>query len=620
MFLINVVAFTGTLAVSTYIHAQKRRPALPTLLTPDKHAQANHSLVHGVRQAAQDVVQSVTTQGKQTRDGLRIGFQYTQRYWRPYWRQGAIIVGCLLSYQGVRMVAVYGLKIVVDAATGVKTVALLPILAGTLIVGFPIALWLDYQAEQRTARYGSYIANDLRADLFDHLQTLPYGFLQKSKPGDIASRFVTDIEMIHEGVAVQPTRLVSGLAVLALTVPMLLALNWRLTLLAFGPLPVTVLLFNYFSAKAIRSTYGFKQEEGLVNNFVQESIRIQPLVRSFDGEENLDRRFQIHQEAILTQQYGRERQLANLRVTASQFVFISSLLSTAVGGLFVINQTMTAGSLVAFTSLLQIVHNELTNIIKWKIPTIVSAAGAELRLEEIFAQRATLVDRSDAYALPRFCDAIRFENVSFRYEDHQSQLEQISFTIPKGKTVAITGPSGAGKSTIVSLLMRLYDPQEGCITIDGHDLRGLTLSSLHQQITIVFQEPLLFDATIAENLRIARADATVADMIDATQQAEIHNFIMTLPAGYQTVIGERGSRLSGGQQQRIAIARALLRNPEIIILDEITAGLDRETSAAIWQTLRNNLAARTVILISHNDMLLHDVDHIITIANGQIVS
>ncbi len=495
----------------------------------------------------------------------------------------------------------------------------LPLLGGALLVGFPLGVWLKLKGEGVTARVNSYIANDLRVDLFAHLQTLSPAFFSSSQPGDLSSRFVTDLDLLTDGIGFEFIRALSGVTTLMLILPQLFFINWRLAMLVFSPLPVAILFASYLGPRAIKATYQFKKSEGVINHFVQESIHVQPMVYSFEAQEMVSGRLGERLELLVTQQYESSWQVALLRVSSAELLYLCQVLATVAGGVLVINQMMGAGSLVAFLALLHIINSKLSGVMEWNLPIIIHAAGAGRRLEEILSQQPSVVDAPDAYVLPPVSVAIRFERVSFSYNKQQTHLDDINFTIRAGQHVAIVGPNGAGKSTILSLLMRFYDTNEGSITFDGHDVRHVTQSSLRSQMSIVFQEPLLFDATIAQNIRIAKPDASDDEIVAAAQEAQIHDFIVGLPAGYQTVIGERGGKLSRGQKQKIAIARALLRNPAILILDEVTNGLDSTAQAAIKQTIKAIVGGRTVISITHHTAELEQVDQIITLKEGRVV-
>ena len=624
MLLTSVVLAGGALAVGGKVYVERQREKkTPWTVAARKMAEKRKKRpgFRLVPQAIINTAEHVVQQSEETAAELAVEVGYIQRYWRPYWRQGALAVGFLLSSQGVQMVGAYLLKTVVDGVTATQALnpLMLPLLGGAFLVGYPVGVWLNLKGEELSARLNSYIANDLRADLFTHLQTLSPAFFKESQPGDVSSRFVSEISQIIDAIGTPFIWGISAFATLMVTFPQLFLIDWRLAMLVFGPLPVAILFASYLGPRAIRASYQYKQSEGAVNNFVQESIHVQPLIYSFEAQENVGGRFDERLEPLIEGQYQTSWKFAQLRVSGAQFLFLCQVLATAGGGLLVVNQMMSAGSLVAFLALLNISTSRFSRVIEWQIPMMVKAGGAARRLEEIFAQKPTVVDAPDAYPLPPFREAIRFEGVSFSYNEQQTHLEDINFTIKAGQHVAIVGPNGAGKSTILSLLMRFYDSKAGTITFDGQDIRDVTQSSLRSQMSIVFQEPLLFDATIAQNIQISKPDASHDEIVAATQEAQIHDFIIGLPAGYQTAIGEGGGKLSRGQKQKIAIARALLRNPRILILDEVTNGLDANAREAMQQTINAIVGGRTVITITHHTTQLQGVDQIIRLKAGRLV-
>ena len=639
MLLTNVVIAAGALVVGgkAYVEKQRKKKTPWSAYARKIEGKRKKGLAEAAKNVAQksqetaaefaqmpravvETAKNVAQKSQETAAEFAVELGYVRRYWRPYWGQGALAVGCLLSYQGVRMVGAYALKTVVDGV--IVTQAFNPLsmpLLGALAVGFPVGVWLNLKGEQLAARLNSYIANDLRADLFAHLQKLSFTFFKESQPGDISSRFVSDVALLIDVIGTPFIWLVSGLVTAMVTLPQLFLMDWRLATLVFAPLPVAVWFASYLGPGVINASYKFKRSEGAINNLVQERVRVQPMVHSFEAQEIAQGRFGEELKLLVEQQYQSSWEVSRLRVSGSHFLFFSEVLATLAGGLFVVNHMMSVGSLIAFLALFNIIIKNLSNVMEWRLPFMLNAGGAARRLGEILSQEPSVVDAADAYPLPPFREAIRFEGVSFSYNEERAPLHDINFTIKAGQHVAILGTNGAGKSTILSLLMRFYDAKRGTITFDGHDIRHITQSSLRAQMSMVFQEPLLFDATISENIQIAKPDATHDEIVAAAQEAQIHDFIIGLPAGYQTRIGEAGGLLSRGQKQKMAIARALLRNPAILILDEVTNGLDAQAQTAIQQTINAIVGGRTVISITHHAAELEHVDQIITVEEGRVV-
>jgi ATP-binding cassette subfamily B protein len=294
------------------------------------------------------------------------------------------------------------------------------------------------------------------------------------------------------------------------------------------------------------------------------------------------------------------------------------LVVLAIGAYLTFNGVITVGTFVAFESVFWEITYNINHVTQY-IPVVIDASGGVRHMNELRNEPIRVSDKPDAKEMAPFEKEIRFEEVKFSYDGVQNHLNGLSVAIERGKRVAIVGPSGAGKSTILNLVLRLYDPKSGRVTIDGVDIADVTRGSLRAQMAVVFQENLLFNTTLRENIRLGNASATDEQVVAAAKQAEIHRFIMGLPNGYDTIVGERGDTLSGGQRQRIAIARALVRNPAILLLDEATSALDQTTEAAINKTLKKVGKGRTVLFITHRLTSVTDMAEIIVLSQGNMV-
>ena len=572
-----------------------------------------------IRQAAQENSRELIRQVRLTWVVLKSEFRYIHNYWQPYYRPGALIVAGLLLYKSLRILVAYGLKMVVDGVTAAQSIGLLPILGASLLVAFPLVFFINLGTERLLARVSSNIAHDLRSDMFRQLQALSYVFFNDAQPGDISARFASDSNIMIEAIGQRFVNVVANLFGLLLTVPILFYLQWQLAILVFLLLPLVLLVTGARGNKLVETTYELKQAEGMIGDLVQESVHIQPVLKSFAAEAVVTERFDNQLVPLTEKRFEALFQLGVLRLSATQFLLFTEVVTAVVGGAWVLAGSMTAGSLVAFLALLDMIQHELSDVVKWNIPYFIYAVGAGKRLDDILTEAPIAEDIPGAPPLPPFRETIHFDRVSFSYARQRGHLEQVTLTIRAGQHVAIVGPNGAGKSTLISLLMRFFEPDEGRILIDEQDIRHVTLASLRQQMSIVFQDPLLYHATIRENICIARPTATAEAMVAAAQQADIHDFITTLPQGYQTVVGEGGSALSGGQRQKIAIARSLLRDPAILILDEVTRGLDRQAQTAVQATIAANVANRTVMTITHDLQSLAAVDQIFVMDDGRLV-
>lgn len=507
--------------------------------------------------------------------------------------------------------------IVDSALAGAAIGSVMPIFGG-LLIGFPIVAGLTIFGESIKANMSSYISRDIRLDVFEHLQTLTLAFYKRSQLGDLLSRFASDVNSVENNFM----RTVDGaiaVATILLCLPILALLEWHLTALMVLSWPLIALLSKQITARAYESIYQFQKEQGKLLNKLQENLRGQPVIQGFFVHKTTRTRFEqeLHEFRLVRAESSFFKAL--LEQTSVLSLLFSELTVTCAGAYLAIAGTLSAGSLIAFLTLQGIINKQLYTLARQTIPQIINASGSTRRLEELFQETPDIVDAPHAVELPPFSEAIRFENVSFGYTKSQQIINAIDLTIPAGQYVAFVGSSGAGKSTILSLLMRFYDVTEGRMTIDGQDVSDVTQESLRSQMGVVFQEPFLFDISILDNIRLVKQDATLEEVKAASKAAEIHDFIMTLPQGYDTHGGDAGGRLSGGQRQRISIARALVRQPTILILDEPTASLDAETSAALNITLNSLAQERTVISVTHQLLSVINADKIFVLEAGDIV-
>src|SRR6266516_3105623 len=540
-------------------------------------------------------------------------------YWRRYWVQGLLIVAATLLQQAFNTFLALSLKLIIDRALAARDgVLLLWILAG-LAGGFIVALLANLCADYLTARVGANILNDLRLKMFSHLQRLSMDFFQRARTGNIVAYFSSDLADIEKGLTSRVADALLALIGLIVNVPLLFLLEWRLALLFIVALPLIMLATRAFTPRAARANYQLKQDQGQLASTVHEYVRAQPVVKVFGLQDSLLAHFR-DQLAGIARSTVRANFLALLfRTLSSLGVLLVQLVALGAGALLALHGHLTVGALVAFMSLLSSVNKDAYNLTKKVVPSLITATGGLQRIEDLLSQRPRIVDARRAQPLPRLAKEIRFEDVSFSYTGDQLHLNHVSFTILAGEMVAFVGPSGAGKSTILSLLARFYDVAAGAVTIDGHDLRRVTQESLRAQMGFVFQDTFLFNATIRDNIRMGKLDATDAEVEAAARAAEIHDLIMRLPRGYDTPTGELGALLSGGQRQRIAIARAIIRDPAMLILDEATSALDPATETAIMATLRRLARKRTVVAVTHRLAAIHSADRIFVVDSGCVV-
>ncbi len=472
--------------------------------------------------------------------------------------------------------------------------------------------------EYLNASLSAAVLRDIRHSLFDHLQTLSLDFYSRFTAGDVISRFSTDLSEIEDAVRYWVGMGLTPALELVIATGLLFYLNWPLAIAALLVFPLTLIGPRIFSPRAVAATYRKKQLEAETLGAIQ-NVLAQPLVKVF-ALQSISKAWLRRRSVPLAQTSARVNFLsAMVERSVSTAVLLLHLIILGFGAWLAFEKRITIGTLITFENVFWELSYNIGYVSQF-LPEVMQAAGGIRHMRELFEETASIEDAPNAVALPRFHHEIAFQRVSFGYTAGASHLNKVSFRIPQGARVAIIGPSGSGKSTILNLLLRLYDPSEGSLTIDGFDLRRVTRDSLRSQFGVVFQDSFLFNATIRENIRLGRRDATDSEVEAAARAAEIHDFIAALPLGYETIAGERGGLMSGGQRQRIAIARAIVRDPAILLLDEATSALDPATEAAILATLRRAAAGRTVIFVTHRRGAAADADLVLSLKDGKLVS
>jgi len=550
---------------------------------------------------------------------LLSAIHYLLRQWQRYWQQGLLIICALLTHELFRTYFALQLKRMIDSLQATGQVENLRVIMATLMAGFFLALAARLLGERLVAQVGAKLLNQLRLSMFEQLQRLSHSYYTRTASGSILARFTNDLADVEKVVTVRLRDGLLNLILLLLNVPVLFYIDWRLGLVPLLNMVIMMRVIGYLMPMAAQLGYKLKTSEAQLTTELQENIRGQALIRAFGFEPLMLARFQ-NQSATLEATGARAsffRALVSL--SARSIVLFSRVIAVGVGIFLIMRNEMTVGDFVAFFNLLTLVNNAIDDLTRTVLPDFIGVTSGIQRIQELLQEKPDVVERADAIALPPLRHQITLKQVSFSYTDHTAQLQNISLMIPAGQTVAIVGPSGSGKSTLLTLLMRGRDATAGAIYYDGIDIRRIKRSSLQHQMGVVFQDTYLFETTIRENIRMAKPDATDAEVVRAAKLAEIHDLIMHLPNQYETQVGEAGGRLSGGQRQRIAIARAIIRNPAILILDEATSALDPGTEAAINATLRRLGRVRTVITVTHRLSAITSVDYIAVLNGGHLV-
>jgi len=482
-----------------------------------------------------------------------------------------------------------------------------------------LANWgMSYVQTYLTGWVGERILADLRNKLFGHLQRLSLGFFERNRAGVIISRLTNDVEALDQLVTDGVTTLVQSTLTLVGTAILLFVLDWRLALATLAVIPFMSIATIVFRVRSTRAYRAVRERLGLVTATLAEDIAGMRMVQAFTREQQNMTNFRT-----VTERY-RDSNMETVVLNAWYFPFVDLLSSVALavvlgyGGHLYFNGDVTIGTLFAFMLYVQNFFDPVQQLSQL-YNTFLSATAALDKIMDVLDEEPQIVDAPAAEALPEVQGHVRFEGVRFSYGTGPEVLHGLDLEVPSGTTVALVGHTGAGKSTIAKLLARFYDPTDGRITIDGHDLRDVTKASLRRQLGIVPQEGFLFAGTVTENIAFGRPDATPDEVVRAAQAVGAHEFILRLEDGYETQLQERGSRLSLGQRQLVALARALLADPRILILDEATSSVDIGTERKIEQALRLLLAGRTAFIIAHRLSTIRDADLIVVLEHGEIV-
>jgi len=544
-------------------------------------------------------------------------FHNILKYAKPYIKSLIFAFLCLALTSLINLVLPLIVRNMINAVIVLKNNEMLDSLAWDLIIIIGLQAAFAVTHNYIFGFVGHRMTTDFRIEFFSHIQSLSLRFFQERRVGEILSRMSNDISVIQNALVTIPVALLRQSITLLGALAIILYLNWKLTGLILLILPPLMIFARVFGRRLKVFSEKLQDQVAQAVVVLEEVMSSIKIVKSFTREPYERNRFQEKIETAF------ERAVDKLKISAffGPFIlgltFLVSALLIWYGGYQVMQGATTPGELAAFFLYALIIAGPIGTFVRL-YTQIQEARGAIQRVYEILDTEPIVQNPENPVSLENITGSIQFDNVSFGYQD-TGVIHDVSFDVLPGQTVALVGPSGAGKSTIIKLLLRFFDPNSGTIRLDGHDIRTLDRKSFLSQIGLVPQETLLFGGTVRENILYGKLDATEAELEEAAQKANAHEFITNMEKGYDTIVGEKGTKLSGGERQRIAIARAILKDPKILVLDEATSSLDNRSESLIQEGLETLMAHRTTFIVAHRLSTIHKADQIIVLDKGCIV-
>ena len=504
------------------------------------------------------------------------------------------------------------------ALAGTQQLRILAFAAGAVIAIAAFGAVCSYSEKRVTTSVGEWVAHDLRSTLYSHIQRLSLAYHDQKRTGDLISRVTSDIDAIQSFVSSGLLgALVSSFTLVGM-VGVMLYLNWRFTLIALSVAPVLFVVVYSYTRRIKKAAREVRKKEGEIVSVIEEVLSSIRVVKAFAREDYEQQRLE-EQSLEGVEMALRARSIkARLSPLVEIIVACGTALVLWFGARMVLEGSLHEGDLIVFVWYLGKMYKPMQDLSKMTDTFSKAAVGYE-RIKEVLETDGQVKDLPDARRAPRLKGLIEFQDVAFAYEPEHPVLSAVNFSIQPGQTVALVGPTGAGKTTIISLIPRFYDPSAGRIMIDGRDVRKYTQKSVRQQISFVLQETVLFHGPVWHNIAYGKPEATRSEILRAAELANAHEFIEKMPEGYDTIVGERGMTLSGGQRQRIAIARAVIRNTPILILDEPSSGLDAASEKLVFEALDRLMEGRTAIVIAHRLSTIQRADVIFVVDNGRLV-
>lgn len=554
---------------------------------------------------------------------------------RPHWKALSLAFVAVLGVTITDLLEPWPLKLVFDYLLKAKPlpewlnpiastfghddkISLLNFAAIALVLVALLSAISSYTEKYLTSSVGQWVVHDLRRTLYSHIQRLSLSYHDEKSTGDLISRVTSDIDSIQNlvssallGTLINSLTLVGMLGVM-------LYLSWQFTLVALCVAPVLFLVAYSFTRRIKKASRAVRKKEGEIVSVIAEVLSSMRVVKAFAREDYEQKR--LEQESLESVEIALQARSikAKLAPLVEVIVACGTALALWYGSRLVLAGTLTPGSLLVFLLYLGKMYKPMRELSKMTDTFSKAAVGWE-RIQEVLETESQVPDKRGALTAPKFRGRIEFDGVHFSYGPDQEILKNVHFTIEPGQVAALVGPSGAGKTTLVGLIARFYDPTQGFVRIDGKDIRTFKQRSLRQRISFVLQDTLLFHTTVWQNIAYGRPEASRDDIVRAAQLANAHEFIEQMPQGYDTIVGERGATLSGGQRQRIAIARAIVREAPILILDEPSSGLDANSEQLVFEALERLMEKKTCVVIAHRLATIQRADVIFVLSDGMIV-
>jgi len=540
------------------------------------------------------------------------------KYIKPYLQRMAVAIVCIILAASANLYVPWILRDIIDEVLANKDMNMLNNIAGGIVVVFLLRGVFFFGQTYLMSYIGQKVIIDIREAVYRQLQCLSLSYYEKRQTGQLMSYITNDVSAVQGALVDSMIDLVTEGMMLIGSISIMFYLHWQLTLLTLVTAPLIGRTMTIFGKKLRKSSTLIQERAADITSVLQESISSVRVIKSFAREDFEIERFKKENYKNFRAQMKNSQIMATLTPIIEFVAAIGVTMIIWYGGREVINNNLTAGSLIAFLVYAVNLSNPIKRLSR-VYGNIQKALAAAERVFDVLDTKPEIEDMPGATVLEQIDGHVVFNNINFEYKPGEPALQQIQLSVAPGQVVAIVGPSGAGKTTIANLVPRFYDPLSGTITIDGIDIKTVTLKSLREQIGVVPQETVLFNGSVYSNILYGRLDATYDEVVNAAKAANAHNFIVEMPAGYDTQIGERGSKLSGGQRQRISIARAILKNPRILILDEATSALDTESEKLVQEAVDKLMIGRTSFVIAHRLSTIKRANVIVVMERGRLV-